>query len=131
MDTLIGRKLVKVERLGWHQAGELDDPSVGPIHLVFEGCHGIFFSGASDWSLEVVETAPGSTGWLDAYDYVWDGSRWSLRDASVEAPFAAVIGEPLAGGESIRNEVDEVIGLHLTFGGKVLTLKTWEGEVKT
>lgn len=38
MDALIGRKLVKFERLGWHQAGGLDDASVGaasPSHDQF------------------------------------------------------------------------------------------------
>lgn len=131
MDTLIGRKLVKVERLGWYQAGDLDDLSVGPVHLVFEGGHGIFLAGRSDWSLEFVETAPGDSAWLDAYDYDWSGSRWRLRDASSESPFAAVIAKPLFELERVRNQVDEVIGLNLNFQGQTLGLQTWEGEVTT
>ena len=69
MDALIGRKLVKVERLGWCQAGVPDDFSVGPVHLVFEGGQGMFLAGRSDWSLDLVETCPEDHAWLDTYDW--------------------------------------------------------------
>jgi hypothetical protein len=131
MDTLIGRELVKVERLGWYQAGQLDDLNAGPVHLVLEGGHGIFLAGMSDWSLELVETGPADGAWLEAYNYDCSGSRWLLRDASSESPFAAVIAKPLFELEPMRNEVDEVIGLNLNFGGQTLTLQTWEGEATT
>ena len=131
MDALIGRKLLKVERLGWHQDGALDDRSVGPVHLVFEGDLGLFLAGRSDWSLQVVETHPGDRAWLDAYDYDWYGSRWMLRDASDEVPFASMLAKRLIAVEPMLNQVDELIGLELDFDGDALTLKTWEGEVAT
>jgi hypothetical protein len=53
------------------------------------------------------------------------------RDASTEPPFASVVARPLGELEPIRNEVNEVIGLRLDFDGQILTLKTWQGEVKT
>jgi hypothetical protein len=131
MDTLIGRKLVKVERLGWHQDGEPDDVSVGPVHLVFEGDRGIFFAGRSDWTLELMETDPGDRAWLNAYKYDWYGSRWTLRDASNEAPFASMVAQRLLALEPVRDQVGDVIGLNLAFDGHTLVLKTWEGEVTT
>ncbi|MFI6079204.1 hypothetical protein ACIA5C_47660 [Actinoplanes sp. NPDC051343] len=131
MEMLIGRKLVRVQRLSWHQPGEADNLSVGPVHLVFEGGQGIFFAGGSDWSLELVETDPESRVWLDVYDYDWYGSRWLLRDASGEPPFAAVVAQPFVAMEPVRNEVDQVIGVNLNFGGQTLTLQTWGGEVTT
>jgi hypothetical protein len=131
MGTLIGRRLMKVERLGWHRDGELDDRSVGPVHLVFEGGHGIFLAGGGDWSLESMQTGPGDSAWLNAYDYDWHGSRWLLRDASSESPFAPMVAKPLSSLEPMRNEVDEAIGLTFNFGGQTLTLRTWEGEVTT
>lgn len=129
--ALIGRGLVKVERLGWCESGALAERAVGPVHLVFDGGRGLFVSGRSDWSLEVVETAPGDSAWLTAYDYDWHGSRWVLRDASGEAPFAAVIAERLAALEPVRDEVGEVVGLDLGFGGRTVTLRMSEGEVTT
>ncbi|GIF40172.1 hypothetical protein [Actinoplanes xinjiangensis] len=131
MDALIGRALVTVERLGWHQAGGSVDLGVGPVHLVFEGGRGILLEGRSDWSLELTETHPGDRSWWDGYDYDWNGSRWALRDASGESPFAPVIHRRLSALEPLRNEVDEVTGLGLDFDGRALTLRTWEGEVTT
>ncbi|MEU7844140.1 hypothetical protein AB0B39_24610 [Micromonospora sp. NPDC049114] len=64
----------------------------------------------------------------DPYDY--DGGRWLSRDASAEPPFASVITRPLAHLKEIRNEVNEVTGLRLDFDGQMLTLKTWQGEIR-
>ena len=131
MDALIGRMLVKVERLGWHQAGDLDDVSVGPVHLLFEGERGLLLAGRTDWSLNLTETCTADRTWLDAYDYDWYGSRWVLRDASSEPPFAPVIAKPLRAVQPVLNQVNEVTGLELSFAGHVLTLETREGEVTT
>lgn len=111
MDALIGRKLVKVERLGWHRAGELDDVSVGPVHLVFQGGRGLLLAGRADWSLELTETCTEDRTWLDAYDYDWHGSRWMLRDASSESPFASVVAECLRALQPMLNQANEVTGL--------------------
>jgi hypothetical protein len=131
MHALIGRKIVKVVRLAWHQTDEPDDLSVGPVQLVFEGGRGLLLAGRSDWTLEIVETYPGDDKWLDPYDYDHDGGRWLSRDASNEPPFASVIARPLAELGPLLNEVNEVIGLRLDFHGQILTLKTWQGEVTT
>ncbi|MEU7867371.1 hypothetical protein [Dactylosporangium sp. NPDC049140] len=131
MDAMIGRKLVKVVRLAWHWAAEPDDLSVGPVHLVFSDGRGLLLAGRSDWTLNLVGTDPGDDRWLDPYDYDHDGGRWLPRDASTEPPFASVSARPLTELASIRNEVNEVIGLRLDFDGQILTLKTWQGEVKT
>jgi hypothetical protein len=130
VDALIGRRLAKVMRLAWHWPGEPDDLSVGPVHLVFDDGRGLFLSGRTDWSLEVVETDPNDDTWLATYDYDYDGGRWVPRDASTESPFVAVIARSLTGLESVRNEVQEVFGLRLDFDGQVLMLTTWEGEIK-
>jgi hypothetical protein len=129
MDALIGRKLVNVERLGWHQAGELDDVSVGPVHLVFEGERGLLLAGRTDWSLELTETCAADRTWRDTYDYDCYGSRWTLREVSSEPPFASVIAKRLQGLQPTHNQVGEVTGLALSFEGYALTLKTWEGEI--
>ncbi|GIF26631.1 hypothetical protein BJ973_001076 [Actinoplanes tereljensis] len=131
MDALVGRKLVKAERLGWCLAGKPDDLSAGPVHLVFEGGQGILLDGQSDWSLKLMETYPEDRTWLDAYDYDWEGARWLLRDASSEPPFAAVMARHLVALEPTYNEVNEMTGLSLNFDGHPLTLKTREGEVVT
>ncbi|MFG2043854.1 hypothetical protein [Dactylosporangium sp. NPDC048998] len=131
MDALIGRRLVKVVRLAWHWADEPDDLSVGPVQLVFDDGRGLLLAGRSDWTLELVETYPGDDRWLAPYDYDYDGGRWLSRDASTEPPFASVIARPLNELRPIRNGVNEVIGLRLDLDGQILTLKTWQGEVKT
>ncbi|WP_067697432.1 hypothetical protein [Actinoplanes awajinensis] len=131
MDALIGRKLVRVERLAWHYAGGVAKANVGPVHLVFEGDRGILLAGRADWSLEVVETCAVDRSWLDDYDYDWDGSRWLLRDASSEPPFASLMTRRLRALQPMHNEIDEVTGLELDFDGQALTLATWEGEITT
>ncbi|MFG1990936.1 hypothetical protein ACGFJ7_13270 [Actinoplanes sp. NPDC048988] len=76
------------------------------------------------------ESRPASTGsWSGGF--AREQTRWSLRDASGEAPFAAVIGRPLVVVEPTRNDVEEVIGLHLALGGRIITLQTWQGEMRT
>ncbi|WP_426513199.1 hypothetical protein ACPPVO_22790 [Dactylosporangium sp. McL0621] len=90
---------------------------------------GLFLAGQSDWTLNLAETCPGDDRWLDPYDY--DGGRRLPRDASTEPPFASVSARPLTELASIRNEINEVIGLRLDFDGQILTLKTWQGKVKT
>jgi hypothetical protein len=132
MDELVGSTLVKVERLGWRRPGEPGDLSVGPVHLVFEDGRGIFLGGRSDWSLELVQTSPEDNAWLDVYDYDGDGGwRWVLRDASTELPFTSVITKPLTALAPMHNEIGEMIGLRLNFGGQSLTLRTRQGEVTT
>jgi hypothetical protein len=131
MDALVGRRLVKVVRLTWHWPGEPDEPNVGPVQLVFDDGRGLLLDGRSDWTLVLAETDPGDDGWRDPYDYDYDGGRWLSRDASAEPPFASVIARPLAHLEQLRNEVNEVIGLRLDFDGQMLTLETWQGEIKT
>lgn len=125
--ALIGRTLVRVERLGWPG----HDPGVGPVHLVFDDGRGLLLEARSDWSLEQVATGPADRTWLDTSDYEWEGARWSLRDASAEPPFAAVIGLALVSLAPVHNEVGEVTGLHLDLGGHRLSIATWEGEVTT
>ena len=129
MDALIGSKLVKVVRLAWHQAGEPDDLSVGPVHLVFADGRGLFLAGRSDWALKIVETHPDDESWLSPYEYDYNGGRWLSRDASHELPFATVIATPLGGLALIRNELNELVGLTLEFENQTLTLRTWRGEV--
>ncbi|WP_238009530.1 hypothetical protein KZZ52_26980 [Dactylosporangium sp. AC04546] len=131
MDALIGRRLVKVVRLAWHWADEPDDLGVGPAQLVFDEGRGLLVASRSDWTLKLVETCPGDDTWLDPYNYDYDGGRWLSRDASAEPPFASVIARPLADLGQIRNEIDEVVGIRLDFDGQILTLKTWQGEIKT
>ncbi|WP_422738923.1 hypothetical protein ACN263_06565 [Micromonospora sp. WMMD729] len=128
MDALVGRRLVKVVRLGWHRPGEPDEPDVGPVLLVFDDGRGLLLDGRSDWTLGLTETYPGDDGLPDPYDY--DGGRWLSRDASAEPPFASVITRPLAHLEEIRNDVNEVTGLRLDFDGQMLTLTTWQGEIR-
>jgi hypothetical protein len=118
MDALIGRRLVKVVRLAWHWADEPNDPSVGPVQLVFDDGPGFLLAGRSDWTLKLVENYPDDDSWLAPYDYDYDGGRWLSRDASTEPPFASVIARPLAELGPIRNEVNEVIGLRLDFDGQ-------------
>lgn len=131
LDALIGHRLVKVVRLAWHWPGEPDELNVGPVLLVFDDGRGLLLHGRSDWTLALTETDPGDDGWLDPYNYDYEGGRWWSRDASAEPPFASLITRPLAHLEQIRNEVNEVIGLRLSFDGETLTLKTWQGEIKT
>ena len=88
-------------------------------------------AGRSDWTLKLVETQPGDDRWLDPYDYDYDGGRWLSRDASTGPPFASAIARPLDEVGPIRNEVNELIGFRLDFDGRILTLKTWQGEIKT
>jgi hypothetical protein len=131
MDELIGHRLAKVTRLAWYQPGEPTDLKAGPVHLVFDDGRSLLLAGRNDCALECVQTAPGDDGWLSAYDSESDGGRWIARDASTEPPFAPVVALPLVGWASTLNEVDEVVGIELNFGGQQLRLRTWEGEVTT
>jgi hypothetical protein len=129
-DALRGHQLVKVTRLAWLDRTEPSDLSVGPAHLVFDDGRGLVFSSRSDWSLDLVQTQPNDEGWLVPYDYDYDGSRWVLRDASSEQPFATVIGRALVDWELILNEMDEAVGATIDFEGSSLVLEVWEGEIK-
>ncbi len=53
------------------------------------------------------------------------------RDASTELPFVGAIEHTLTSAAPIFDEVDEVIGMRLTFGTYEFPLSTWEGEVDT
>jgi hypothetical protein len=130
MDALVGRRLVKVVRLAWHPPNEPAELTVGPVQLVFDDGRGALLDSRSDWTLEVTETVADDERFLDPYDYDYNGGRWVSRDASTEPPFASVIERHLAEVEQIRNEVNDVMGIRLDFEGKILTLKTWQGEIK-
>jgi len=79
----------------------------------------------------------GWTGWVTnggltaAYDYEYEGGRWTELDASGEPPFAQAMGQRLVGWESLFNGVNEVVGIKLNFDGTTLTLEVREGEVTT
>ncbi|WP_285472765.1 hypothetical protein [Actinoplanes sp. NBRC 101535] len=123
--------LAKVERWSWRQIGEPENPSAGPVHLLFADGSGILIDGRSDWSLEMTETTREDDAWRARFDYDVEGSRWSVRDASRESPFLPVLGRRLTSLEPIHNEVGEVTGLRLDFDGRLITLNTWQGEVTT
>ncbi|SNY49621.1 GNAT family N-acetyltransferase [Paractinoplanes atraurantiacus] len=130
LNELIGHRLVKAIRLAWQQPGEPSDLRTGPAHLAFDDGRGILFDCRSDWSLEWILTSSGDD-WRSGYQYPDPDGRWIPRDASAEPPFAAVAGRSLSGGAPILNQVGEVTGLRLDFGGREVTLRTWQGELTT
>jgi hypothetical protein len=127
----IGRRLRAVERLMWIQIDGSSDPRVGPAHLHFDGGVGLFLSGATDWCLDVDLTRAGDESWLVPFDYADPAGRWTIRDASGEQPFRAVLGRLLGGCGAIRNEVGEVVGLNLAFEGNTIELRVHQGELRT
>jgi hypothetical protein len=131
VDDLVAEILVAVERLAWVSAGGLSDPRIGPVHLHFESGRGAFFSGGTDWTLEVVMTSAADESWLSSYPYDGDGGRWTLRDAALEPPFALVLGARLSSWTSLRNKMGEQVGMMLDFDKGSVTLKVHAGEVTT
>ena len=132
MDGLTGRTLTKVTRLAWTSPGELPQLNVGPVHLLFNDGQGCGIASNCDWTLGWAFTRhEDDSHWLTTYDYDFDGARWASRDASAEQPFINVIGKALDAWKPLFNEVNEVVGLDLTFGGTHVTLRTWEGELTT
>jgi hypothetical protein len=131
VEALVGHRLASVTRLVWHQPDEPVNGNEGPVHLVFDGGRGLLVEGRSDWTLRCTETAPGDVAWRATYDYDWDGARWLPRDASAEAPFGAVIGKSLADWAPGLNEVNELVGIDLTFEGERVNLRLSEGELTT
>lgn len=131
MDDLIGKRLVAVERLAWSDLNGPADLRRGPAHLHFDGGRGVFLSGATDWQLEIVVTRAGDEAWLLPYQYDFDGSHWTMRDASREPPFETVLGALLESWEALRNEVGEQVGLALRFDCGTIALKVYRGELRT
>lgn len=129
VDSLVGRRLVAVERLSWTASDGSADQRVGPVHLHFDGGRGALLSGESDWTLGVRATRSGDESWLVPYAYEIDGCRWVPREATDEPPFAGLRGAPLTSAESIRDEVGELIGMSLEFDRGTVVLRLTEGEV--
>ncbi len=132
MDDLIGRSVVAVERLAWHFPGSPVDTRSGPVHMHFDGGVGVFLSGASDWSLEIVPTVRGDESWLIPFQYEHEGGMWRIRDAFGEAPFAALRGAKLQAYAPVIDEVDQQpVGLEMNFDLGTITLAMREGEIAT
>jgi hypothetical protein len=70
-------------------------------------------------------------GLTAAYDYEYEGGRWTELDASGEPPFAQAMGQRSVGWESLFNGVNEVVGIKLNFDDTTLTIEVREGEVTT
>lgn len=68
--------------------------------------------------------------WESRFDYEANG-RWERRDASQESPFDAVAGSVLLDATPDLNELDEVVGLNLTFERGSVDLYLREGELRT
>lgn len=130
----MGRRLRAVERFAWHSDDGLSaDLNIGSVHLSFEGGLGAHLDASADWTLRWSVSAAGDKGWLDQYRYDFHG-RWLMRDSSQEEPFVGLVGSLVSSATPTWNEVDEVdevVGVNLTFGDRALVLKVWGGEIDT
>ncbi|MFE6647128.1 hypothetical protein ACFVJS_11235 [Nocardioides sp. NPDC057772] len=83
----------------------------------------------SDWTLSIA-TGP----WHDPFegcdvnDPGWDLGRWTLDAVGDEQ--AAIVGHALRDAMPRFNEVGELSGIDLEFGGYVLRVQSWGGEVR-
>lgn len=131
LDEVVGRRLRGVERMAWYPAdGSLPNFAVGSVHLWFEGGSGVHLDGKSDWTLEWSISAPGNDSWMSQYLYDFHG-RWVLRDATWEEPFTGLAGRLLTSTTPLWNEMDEIVGMTLTFETRNVSIRLWEGEIDT
>lgn len=129
MDDPIGNALTAVERLVWTFPGRTPDLRVGPVHLHFGSNRGVFLSGASDWTLDVVPTHSGDESWLGPFQSDHDGGVWTIRDAFDEVPFAGFRGALLESWTTLRNEMEEQVGVVMNFDRGTISIPVHGGEV--
>ncbi len=96
---------------------------------MFDNGMGLVLEGSTAWTLDLRLTSPGDDSWLDTYDYNHGGGRWVLRDAAAEPPFSDALGRILTDWEPVYSDVQEVIGIRLSFDGHEVPLLVWEGQV--
>jgi hypothetical protein len=99
--------------------------------MLFDTGFGLALGGSTAWTLDIRVTSPGDDSWLSTYDYGIGGGRWVLRDASVEPAFADAMGAALTGWSAVRNGVDEVVGMRLSFEVHDVSLILHGGEITT
>lgn len=131
IEGLKRRTLTKVTRLAWEMPGEPVQRNVGPVHLLYDGGHGLAVAGETDWTLRWTITEPGDRSWLAPYDYDVDGARWVARDASAEEPFSESVGSAFDDWHPRLNELSELVGVELRHGPAWLVLQVSGGEVTT
>ena len=125
----MGLQVRTVERFAWQDRdGEIESPDAGSVHLWFEDGRGLHLDTASDWTLRWSISEAGSDLWMRQYRYECAG-RWVRRDASLEDPFAPIVGLPLSAALSVANERNETVGVTLVAGTKHVKLRVWEGEL--
>ncbi|NYI47027.1 hypothetical protein BJ993_004107 [Nocardioides aromaticivorans] len=131
LDEVISRRLRVVERLAWYaDDGSPVNPDVGSVHMWFEGGRGAHFDGASDWTLEWSVSQSGDDRWMDPYRVDFHG-RWVMRDSTHEVPFVGLAGSLLTSATPVFNEVNEVVGVTLTFEERAVRFCLWKGEIDT
>ena len=54
-----------------------------------------------------------------------------MRDAASEEPFHGVVGATLTAAVPLFNEMDEIVGVTLTFGEQSVSIRTWAGDIDT
>jgi hypothetical protein len=125
LGEVLGCRLRGVERFAWHaEDGSPANPDVGSVHLWFEGGRGVHLDAGGDWSLRWSVSEPGDAAWLGQYAYNWHG-RWVIRDAAGDEPFRDVVGSMLTSATPLFNEMDDVVGVALSFGERSMSLSTW------
>lgn len=131
LEEIVGRRLRAVKRFAWHpDDGSSADLDIGSVHLLFAGGLGAHLDAAADWTLRWSVSWPGDEGRLDQYRYDFHG-RWLMRDSSHEEPFVGLLGSLASAASPTWNEVNEVVGVNLTFGDRALVLDVWGGEIDT
>jgi len=131
VEELLSHRLVAVERLSWEPVGISGRREVGPVRLVFDNGYSLVLSGSTAWTLNMRVTSPGDDSWLNTYGYDLGDGRWVMRDAGAEGPFAHAMGVTLTDWQAVHNEVQEIVGLRLSFDGREVPLVVREGEVTT
>jgi hypothetical protein len=96
----------------------------------FEGGLGVHFDAASDWTLRWWVSEAGDDKWMSQYNYDFDG-HWVMRRATGEAPFVRFAGSRLTSATPVFNQVDQVVGVALSFEVGDVTLSLREGEIDT
>lgn len=101
------------------------------MRRVFDNGYGLALRGSTAWTLDVWVTSPGDDSWLNTYDYDLGDGRWLPSDAGPEDPFADAMGATLTDWQAVHNDVQEIVGLRLSFNGREMPLVVREGEVTT
>ncbi|MGI9823550.1 hypothetical protein [Agromyces sp. Marseille-Q5079] len=130
--NLVGRECSSLERVRFAFADEpIED--VGPIIIGWSDGTFLTIDVGADWTLRLKQA-----DWQDPYESLSDGERARIRHengvfvreaVAASDPINLVVGSELTALRRIGDEVDQIIGVGLSFGSLGIRAEAYGGEL--